>query len=196
MALISTGGVSSRPPADVMPHRVYAAEGRIWAKEQGFPDELPEHLAVKAGYATAFLGPHLPDLAVELCEELGLSYRVKTTTTTKDGGSYVKRQVIVSPPPEPEPELEPPTPKRDYAKQRTEKIDLRLTAAEREELDAAAKAAHVPRGQFVRDLLISRINADHAWHGRAVDPEWLAQAEAKFERQRQRWRGRSRRRAS
>src|SRR4051812_34232227 len=95
MALIAAISDRAPDPAELS-LRNRAPSGYRWLSTQGFPRErITEEMAVRAGYAVAMLGSHLPDLAMELAEELDLPYYVSTTATTSQGMTFLRRGVSI-----------------------------------------------------------------------------------------------------
>jgi len=189
MALVTTLARPTAPQAEP-PLRRFAADGRAWAERVGLSPIADEALLVEIGYAVVTQGEHQPDLIISVCERLGVPYKVTAHPTAKAGFTYVRRNVIVHPEPEPEPEPAVLRAPRDWGRGRDLKLDVRLSKQERDELAEAAEAKGISKAEYIRKALFGSINGDRAWRGETVDPNWLAEAEAKFEKQR--WRGRGR----
>ena len=133
-------------------------------------------LLVKVGLSL-WTGGDGPDLKIEVLEALGVEYVVREKRVEKRGGTSVVRTVKVKQPepePEPEPELVEKQ-KRGWGRteKRTEKLDLRLSADERADIEAAADIAGLSRADYLRRVLWGAVQSDRAFRGEPVDPKWL-----------------------
>jgi Mobilization protein NikA len=183
VSLIAIGGSGRRlKPVEQSPVR-FSEEGKRWANQQGFPP-LAEELYVEAGLSVALYGTHLPDLAIDFCERLGLAYEVKTRKQKLKDFTYLRRTVIVQPPVTEEPPEPPPPPekaqaRREWGKARSERIEVRFSQVEVAELDAAAAKQGISRSEYLRKLAWSDENAGRAWRGEPVDQSWLREMQEK-----------------
>src|SRR5207249_4403210 len=98
MALVRSGligpSTSEVEPMERLGRGTLAHEGRLWAERMGF-SITDEALLVEIGWSVVTLGDHQPDLAVSLCERLGLRYRVHERRERQQDFTWLKRTVSV-----------------------------------------------------------------------------------------------------